>query len=193
MTLLDAPKAPNGRAGKRVGSCGWLARELGISQPRLSVLLRLPEWPFGYAPFPPEIVPRILNWLNKRRAAHPAAQRRAEIAAEELGGDGQAQAQAQAIAALKQNPEKFMRVKILAARHAQMERARLEWEGKVIERDEVERRDVRKIVAVKEKLSELPQRSALLVGKSEREIEAVIAGWIKEVCDAFAGTPAGEN
>jgi hypothetical protein len=154
-----------------------LSGRLRISQQRLSKLLRDPEWRWGRGPWTEDQADEADAWLAGRREANNAT------AGMDSGGVGDAQQ----LEELKRNPEKLARLRLIIERTAKVKLERELLAGNYLKREQVAREQVSKVYAVRAKLQELPLRAHLLVGKTEAECEAVLIGWMREVCEFFAG------
>ena len=157
-----------------------LAARLGCTQVRISQYTRNPDWYFGPAPWPENLFPSIERW----RQAHRADANATRYA--DSSGDANVD-QETIIARLKQNPEKYARVRLTLERTASLKFQRELAEGKLVDREEVDRQRVRQITAVRSKLVELASRSALIAMKSDKECSTILLEWARESCNYFAG------
>ena len=155
-----------------------LAARLGCSQVRVSQYTRHADWCFGPAPWPENLVSSIARW----KLAHRADANATASSTDDNSTDAES-----AIAKLKLNPERYARVRLTLERTASLKFQREQMEGKLLDRDEVERGRVQRVLAVRSKLEELSSRSALIAMKPETECAKILDQWAKEICNHFAG------
>lgn len=151
----------------------WLAKKLGISQPRVAKLVKDPDWPFGKGPWKAGDVPAIQRHMSERRAGNNATAESADD---------------NAIAALSRNPEKVARIKLVVERTAKIKLERELLAGGYLKKEDVEKDRITRVYAVRAKMMEIPLRCSLIAHKSEAECEAILTDWMKDVCDHFAGS-----
>jgi transcriptional regulator with XRE-family HTH domain len=157
-----------------------LASRLGCTPARVSQYLRRSDWPFGQGEWDEAEVPSIKRWREALRAG-------ANATASSAGPSEGESDPASAIERLKQNPERYARVRLMLERTAALKFQREQAEGKFIDKDEVERGRVQRVLAVRSKLEELSSRSALIAMKPETECAKILDQWAKEICNHFAG------
>src|SRR5687768_14015718 len=92
------------------GGQAWLAKELRISQPRVSKLINLPDWPFGRGPWKPADLPGIRTHVSARRSVNNAT---AGAYDETPATDDPS-----GMKALARSPERVARVKLMIERTA---------------------------------------------------------------------------
>jgi hypothetical protein len=152
---------------------GWLAKQLGVSQPRVSKLVSEGR------------IPRKASYNEadvKATRAHLKASRAGANATAGQSDDAE-----DAIASLSKNPEKVARIKLIVERTAKIKLERELLAGGYVKKEDVDRDNAAKVYSLRNKLGELPLRSALLLGKSETELEQALRNWVNEVCDYYAG------
>ncbi len=158
----------------KTGGQAWLADRLDVSQPRVSQLVadgRIPR----KSQYTKGDVDAAKAVLLDARAGNNAT----IGALEEDDNDA-------AIRALSKNPERVARIKLLIERTAKLKLEREMLAGGYVKKEDEDKRDTAKVYAVRAKMQELPLRASLIAHKTERECEAIITDWMREVCEYFA-------
>lgn len=153
----------------------WLAKECGVSQPRIAQLIAA-----GRIPKKPEYdkadAAKAKAVILEGRAGNNATAGDLEDAGEE-----------DAIKALSKNPERVARIKLLIERTAKLKLERELLAGGYLKREDVEKSNVSRVFSVRAKLQELPLRASLIAHKTEAECERILTDWSREVCDYYSG------
>ncbi|HSZ58586.1 MAG TPA: hypothetical protein VK797_23160 [Tepidisphaeraceae bacterium] len=158
-----AKRKPKKAKGLRqpIESLRQLAAALGKSHTALEKLAKRDDWPFK----PPYPVAEVKAWCELN-AVGPAGE-------------------------TKLTPERDVKLKLLGAKLAKME---LEYQIEtqaMVSRDEVERENVKKVMAVRNELMNTPRLMAMLAPcTNDVEREAAIRQFHKGICDRFAGHAA---
>jgi hypothetical protein len=166
----------------KIGSQTWLAERIGISQARVSQLVRDGRIPRRTLYTRQDVEDAKQMLAEARTTAHATMS-----TAEEVVGDREVNDPQEALRQLIRNPEKAARVKLLIARTSQIDLRNKVESGGLILKSEVERQQVQKIHAVRAKMAEIPLRSSLIAHKTEAEAEVILESWMREICDFFAG------
>jgi phage terminase Nu1 subunit (DNA packaging protein) len=141
-------------------------------------MMRNPEWTWGAGPWTAAQVKRIASWHQGRSR---------EAAAGIGDGAGADADQENAIRALKLNPEKAARVRLIIQRTVGQELENKEKQGKLLDAELVERGRMERVQAVRESLLALVHTlPPKLVGLGAAAMEGVIEGELRGVCNRFA-------
>jgi len=167
----------------KVGGQTWLAKQLGISQPRVSQLVKGADWPFGVGPFDLKQIAGIKTYLDARRSVANAT----AGALDEEPEQSDEKANDEAIKALTRNPERVARIKLVVERTAKLKLEREIVAGCYVRKEDVEKDSSAKVFSVRAKLQEIPLRASLIAHRPERECERILTDWVKEICDYYAG------
>lgn len=153
---------------------GWLAAQLGITRQRVNQLIS--EGLFAKKrEYTPADVAKFKPLLLEARAANNAT----AASIEEAGDESE-------IRAMSKNPERVARIKLIIERTAKIKLERELLAGGYVKREDVEKEMTARVYSVRAKLQEIPQRSALIANKSDAECEAILSGWMREVCEHYA-------
>lgn len=173
----------------------WLADYLGVSQPRISELMKDPEWRWAKGNWSDKDAMGIRRWLNKRRSENNAT---ADVT-DEAAGD--------VLGTLRKDPVKVAKLKKLVEETALIKLNRELKLGNYILKSEVEDQRIQRIEAVKLKMQQIPLRCKDLLAlfhaaiakqiqelatiKSieeglEGRLESLLMNWMKEICNAYA-------
>lgn len=155
-----------------------LADAVGLSPGRISQIVNGGGWPFGRGPWSRADVDAIRGHIASRRSENNATAV-ASATAEGVIDDG-----LRALHSL--TPLNKAKLKLTLERAASVKFDRELKAGGFVQREEIERERVARVFAIRGRLSDLPLRAHLLVGKSEREIEVAIREWAREICNFFA-------
>jgi hypothetical protein len=156
----------------------WLAKELGVTQQRVSKLASSEDWTFGKGPWTDAQVPKI--------KAHVKARRTLNNATAGAYDEPQIDETDDAIKSLSKNPERVARIKLIIERTAKLKLERELLAGGYIRKEDADKESVARVYSVRAKLQEIPLRASLIAHKSETECEAIISDWMREVCDFYA-------
>lgn len=193
--MAKTKSKPSARPSKISGQTA-LADALGVSQQRVSELMRDPDWRWPRKSWSSDHVHEISSWLNRRRSENNAT-------ADEISDD----AAADVLGSLKRDPVKVAKLKKLIEETTLIKLNRQLKEGNYILKSEVQEERTMRIEAVKLKMQQIPLRAkdvqamfhAAIVRQLndhelirrmeeglEGRIEAMLTHWMKEICNAFA-------
>lgn len=174
----------------------WLADYLGVSQPRVSELMKDPEWRWGKKNWSDKDALSVRKWLNRRRSENNAT---ADDVSDEAAGD--------VLGSLKKDPVKVAKLRKLIEETALIKLNRGLKEGNYVLKADVEDQLIQRIEAVKLKMQQIPLRAKDLLAlfhaaiakhlqdlatiKSieeglEGRLESQLTTWMKEICNAYA-------
>lgn len=159
------------------GSQTWLAERLGITQGRVSQLVKDGRIP-RRATYTEADVKAAKQTLREARAGANRTVSQVEDEAES-GNDS-------AIQALSKNPERVARIKLLIERTAKLKLERELLAGGYVKKEDADKEAVGRVFSVRAKLQEIPLRASLIAHKSEAECERILTDWMREVCDYYA-------
>ena len=186
----------------------WLADYLGVSQQRVSELMKDPEWRWAKKNWSDKDAMGIRRWLNKRRSENNAT---ADDVTDEAASD--------VLGSLKKDPVKVAKLRKLIEETALIKLNRGLKEGNYVLKADVEEERIGRIEAVKLKMQQIPLRAkeflALFHGAMvatigapdivkklgegqdmalikavetglESRIEAMLMQCMKEICNSYA-------
>lgn len=158
----------------------WLAGQLGITQGRVSQLVKDKRLPrkSEYS------VADVKSAKAMLRAARAAANATATSASD--SADAELSASDAAIREISKNPERVARIKLLVERTAKIKLERELLAGGYIRKEDVEKDATARVYSVRAKMQEIPLRAALIAHKSEQEAERILTDWMREICDFYA-------
>lgn len=151
-----------------------LAEAMNRSEGVVSRWVRRDDWPFNRRPpWSAETVVQIRAWAETTLAPNPAA---AAIDSLEVPRP------------TDRADERSAKLRILRERGSLLELERRKAEGLLVDREEVERRGVRQVLAVREamRLAGVRLSEALVYAKDRAEIERIVTDEMRLVCNAFA-------
>lgn len=160
-----------------------LARELGVSRPRVSQWLSHPKWKWGRGPFERRQLKAMRAWVeqirsesNRMSGETPVGKPQPEL------GD-----LIDPAVLLKLVPSAEKRIKMAATieRLRRQEFDRLREMGEYMKRAEVEAGWLARVQAVRGTLGAIRQIARKLVGCTEMEIETELERWAKDTCRKF--------
>lgn len=178
----------------------WLAKFLGVSQPRVSELLKDPDWRWPRKNWSDRTAGEIRQWLNRRRGENNAT-------ADRMSGDDVTdEAAGDVLGSLKKDPVKIAKLRKLIEETALIKLNRGLKEGNYVLKADVEDQHLQRIEAVKLKMQQIPLRSKDLLALFhaaavkhadlktvkameaglEARLESQLTGWMKEICNAFS-------
>jgi hypothetical protein len=155
----------------------WLATQLGLSQGRVSQLVRDGRIP-RRAAYDDADVRTARRILADARAANNATSAQVEADAD----DGNAAA----IAAITKSPERVARIRLLIERTAKIKLERELLAGAYLKKETVENAGVAAVYVVRAKMQELPLRASLIADKPEAEAAQILQQWANEVVKFYA-------
>lgn len=188
------------QAKKKISGQSELASALGVSQQRVSELMRDPDWRWPRKSWSSDDVHEIDNWLTRRRSENNAS---ADLGRDEISDA----AAADVLGSLKRDPVKVAKLKKLIEETTLIKLNRQLKEGNYILKSEVEEQRIIRIEAVKLKMQQIPLRAKDLLAlfhaslvkqlsdpelqrKIEDGLEGRLEAWLthcmKEICNAFA-------
>jgi hypothetical protein len=170
-------------AARSYGTQGSMATRLGITQQRLSKLVRDPDWPVSpKAPWTEADAKTVSAWKEERRKLNGAS---AAIddgeAVGAVGGDALAQIR-------EMSPERKAKLQWLLTRTKKTQAELDEFLKNYIRRDEVEQQRTERVEAVKAALRALVHTlPPKVIGLGAEAVERVLEAEFRAVCNGFAG------
>ena len=142
---------------KAIESLRQLAAALSKSHTALAKLAKREDWPFK----PPYVAADVKAWCDLN-ATGPAGE-------------------------TQLTPQKELKLKLMGAQLAKLELDYQIETKALVSREEVERQNVQKVMAVRNELMNTPRLMAMLASATTPiEQEATIRSWLKGICDRFA-------
>lgn len=183
------------RKGKRdrKRNQAWLAKRLKITQQRVSALLKREGWRWPKWGWTDAEVDEIRAWHRGLREENPATASD-PMAGVAVGGDSVAAAageidddETDPRELLKRitNPEKRIKLAGVIERAAKCQVDRELLLGGYLKKEDVEARDVRKVQAVRQELSNVRLLALKMEGMDLIERERVLEDWARGVCQKF--------